>query len=301
MKRITILLVLAALLAVPAGALSVKKKSIRRVAQNAQVTTTTTTTNAAASDYYKAIRAYENDELDLAERLMKKHLSKTPNDADAWVTLGGIYGENNMPEQALEALNRARQCRIDPNDTELLNLLYYTRSGVDLQLNDTQSAIDDLSMALRYDPSDVYSYFRRANLYNKLKRYDEALVDYGMIVQYEPEELQGYLGIGTVSGSLKNRPAAIRAYTKAIQIEPERAESYALRAVEYYNDEDYEKSAKDIISALERDRDNARALWVLDYIKEDMKEDKDTFKEVTKIFKDKAKKSKDPSWLDLLR
>lgn len=295
MKRITILLVLAALLTVPAGALSVKKKSIRKVAQNAQVKA------SAATDYQKAIQAYENDDFNSAETFMKKHLKKNPNDADGWVTLGGIYGENNMPEKALEALDRARQCRIDQNDTELLNILYYTRSGVDLQLNDTQSAIEDLSMALRYDKTDVESYFRRANIYKQLKRYDEALVDYGMIVQYEPEELQGYLGIGTVSGSLKNRDASIKAYTKAIQIDPDRAESYALRAVEYYNDFDNEKAAKDIINALERESDNARALSLLKILKEDMKEEEDTFKEVTKIFKDKAKKSKDPSWLDLLK
>ena len=77
MKRITILLVLAALLAVPAGALSVKKKSIRKVAAN-------NTKLAAATVYDQAIEAYEKDDFTTAARLIKKHLEKNPNHADGW-------------------------------------------------------------------------------------------------------------------------------------------------------------------------------------------------------------------------
>ena len=53
MKRITILLVVTALLAVPAGALSVKKKSIKRIANP------TTTNVAAPTVYQQAVKAYE--------------------------------------------------------------------------------------------------------------------------------------------------------------------------------------------------------------------------------------------------
>ncbi len=290
MKRITILLVLAALLAVPAGALSVKKKSIRKVAAN-------NTKLAAATVYDQAIEAYEKDDFTTAARLIKKHLEKNPNHADGWAYKAAIYSEMDEPSEALKAIDRARQCRIDQSDTELLNWIYFTRSTINLQLKDTLSAIDDLSMALRYDKQDLDSYFRRANIYKRMRRFDEALVDYGMMVQYDPKEIEGYLGIGTVSGSLKDRKAAIKAFTKAIELDPDSGETYALRAVEYYNDWEFEKCAKDVISALERESDNTRALWVLEYLKQN----EDAAKDLNKVFKDKAKKSKDPSWLDLLK
>ena len=264
MKRITILLVLAALLAVPAGALSVKKKSIRKVAAN-------NTKLAAATVYDQAIEAYEKDDFTTAARLIKKHLEKNPNHADGWAYKAAIYSEMDEPSEALKAIDRA--------------------------LKDTLSAIDDLSMALRYDKQDLDSYFRRANIYKRMRRFDEALVDYGMMVQYDPKEIEGYLGIGTVSGSLKDRKAAIKAFTKAIELDPDSGETYALRAVEYYNDWEFEKCAKDVISALERESDNTRALWVLEYLKQN----EDAAKDLNKVFKDKAKKSKDPSWLDLLK
>lgn len=289
MKRITILLILAALLSVSAGALSIEKKSIRKIAKKTQVVN--------GSNYQKAMDAYDRDDLTTAALYMKKHLDKNPNDAESWAMLGGIYGEAGMSTEALKAIDRARQCRISDNDTELLNWLYFTRSGVNLQLSDTIAAIEDLNMALRYDKTDVDSYFRRANIFKRMRRFDEALVDYGMVVQYEPKEIQGYLGIGTVSGSLKDRDAAIKAYTKAIELAPDSGEPYALRAVEHYNNWDFEKAAKDVVSALELENDNTRALWILEHLKQN----EDATKDLEKVFKNKAKKTKDPSWLDLIK
>ena len=289
MKRITILLILAALLSVSAGALSIEKKSIRKVARKTQVVN--------GSDYQKAMDAYDKDDLNTAAALMKKHLDKHPNDAESWACLAGIYGEAGKSQEAMKAIDRARQCNISESDTELLNWLYFTRSGINLQLHDTISAIEDLNMALRYDKTDVDSYFRRANIYKRLRRFDEAMVDYGMVIQYEPKEVQGYLGLGTVAGSLKKRKEAIKAYTMAIKLEPEQPECYALRAVEYFNDWDYEKAAKDVVTALELDRENTRALWILEYLKQT----EDASKDLNKVFNDKAKKTKDPTWLDLLK
>lgn len=277
------------MLSATAGALSVRKKSIRKVANKANV--------VAGSDYAQAIAAYENDDYATAAKLMKKHLDKNANHADAWAYLAAIYSEDDKPEQALKAIDKARQCGIDKSNTEMLNWLYFTRSTINLDLNDTISAIDDLNMALRYDNKDVDSYYRRANIYKRMRRYDEAMVDYGMLVQYEPNEVEGYLGIGTVSGSLGKRKDAIKAFTKAIKLNPDDAEPYALRAVEYYNDWDFEKAAKDVVSSLERESDNRRALWILEYLKQNQ----DATKDLNKVFNDKAKKTKDPSWLDLIK
>ena len=68
-----------------------------------------------------------------------------------------------------------------------------------------------------------------------------------------------------------------------------------MRATDYYNDWDYDKAVKDVISALERDKDHSQALYVLEHLKESAPKD------VEKRFKEKAKKTKDPSWLDLIK
>ncbi len=64
--------------------------------------------------------------------------------------------------------------------------------------------------------------------------------------------------------------------------------------MEYYNDFDYGKAMDDIIKALELENDNARAKWLLEHVKLAAPE------EVEKALRNKAKKSKDNSWLNLM-
>lgn len=270
---------------VPAGAKSVRKKA--RTQPKAVVST--------RDDLNKAIEAYNNEDLSTALTFINKYVKGNPDDAYGWGYLAAIKSDLDQPHEALEAMERARECKIDDSDTYMLNWMHYTRSTIHLQLNDTLSAIDDLNMALRFDDKDFDCYVRRGNLYRKLHRYDEAMVDYGYMVQLNPKYVEGYLGIGTIADSQGKRKDAIKAYSMAIDLEPELADPYAMRATDYYNEWDYDKAVKDVISALERDKDNWQALYVLDHLKEA------DLKTVTKRFKEKAKKTGDPSWLDLIK
>ena len=287
MKRIAILIMLVALISGAASGASVRKKTVRgtRAEQPAA---------APASDFDQALEAYCNDDLATASTAIDRHLKSHPNDAYGWTCLAAINSELDNDHQALQAIEKARACHLDQNDAAMLNWMYFTQSTVHLQTQDTISAIEDLNMALKCDNKDVDSYMRRGNIFKRLRRFDEAMVDYGMAVQLSPKEVEGYLGLGTVAGSLGKRKDAIKAFSMAIKLEPDVAECYALRAVEYYNDWDYSKAVKDVITALELEKDNTRALWVLEYLKRDAPE------VVQKEFNNKAKKTKDPSWLEII-
>ena len=206
----------------------------------------------------------------------------------------GLQCQTDRDAEAEKSIAKARKCAVTDDDPEMLNWMYYTQSTIYLHQQDTVRAIEALNNAVKYDPTDVECYMRLGNIYKRQREYDLAMVNYGLAVQYDRNNVEGYLGLGTVAGSLKKREDAIKAYTMAIKLRPEFAECYALRAVEYYNDWEYGKAMDDIISALELEQDNARALWVLEYIKETAPE------EATKALQKKAKKSKDNSWLKLL-
>lgn len=286
MKRISLLIMLVAMLATVAGAETVKKKTIRPVGAPKQQTK-----NVPLSDFDNAINAYYNDDYSTALTAINNHLKKNSKDAFGWTCLAAIQSDCDNDTEALKAIKKARECKFSQNDPNMLNWMYFTQSSVYLQLKDTTSAIDALNNAIKYVPSDVDSYMRLGNTYKRMREYDLAMVNYGLAVQYNPKEVEGYLGLGTVAGSLGKRKDSIKAYTMAIKLEPDVAESYALRAVEYYNDWEYDKAMEDVISALELDKENPRALWVLEYLKADAKEN------VVKALKKKAKKSKDDSWL----
>lgn len=286
MKRTFLFLMLVALLA----AMPAEAKTVKKVARKAKAKQT-----ATVSDLTKGVEALNNEDYATASNLLNKYTAAFPTDANGWVYLAALKSDLDQPEEALAAMDKARQCRIDENNADFLNYLYYTRSTINLQLNDTLSAIEDLNMALRYNDKDFDCYVRRGNLYKRLNRLDEAMVDYGYMVQLNKNYVEGYLGLGTIAGKQGKRKDAIKAYSMAIKLEPDLADPYAMRAVEYYNDWDYSKAAKDVIEALERDKDNARALWLLQYLQKDAPD------AVQKEFKAKAKKTKDPSWLDLIK
>ena len=278
-------MLIAMLATVPAGAKSVKKKA--RVKPKTEVST--------RADFDKAVEAYGNEDLSTALTYINKYVKGNPDDAYGWGYLAAIKSDLDQPHEALEAMERARECKIDEKDSYMLNWMHYTRSTIHLQLKDTLAAIEDLNMALRFDDKDFDCYVRRGNLYRKLHRYDEAMVDYGYMVQLNPKYVEGYLGIGTIADSQGKRKDAIKAYTMAIKLEPELPDPYAMRATDYYNDWDYDKAVKDVISALERDKDHSQALYVLEHLKESAPKD------VEKRFKEKAKKTKGPAWLDLIK
>lgn len=291
MKRIALFIMLVAVLAT-AGA-ETKKKTIKSMGkpqtQQQQVNT------GPMTDYDRAVEACYHENFGDALTYINRYLKQNPKDPFGWTCLAAIQCQTNKDAEAEKSIAKAQKLAVKETDPELLNWLYYTQSTVYLHQEDTESAIKALNKAVEAMPDDVDCYMRLGNIYKKIKEYDLAMVNYGLAVQYDPKNVEGYLGLGTVAGSLKKREDAIKAYSMAIKLDPEFAECYALRAVEYYNDMDYAKAMDDIIKALELENDNARALWVLEYVKYYAPE------EAENALRKKAKKSKDNSWLELLK
>ena len=273
-----------------AGAETKKKtlKSMSKPQQEQQQVTVQTT------DYDRAIEACYHERFDEALTCINRYLKQYPNDPYALTCLAAIQCQTNRDAEAEKTIAKARKYAVNDGDPEMLNWMYYTQSTIYLHQCDTVRAINALNEAVEALPGDVDCYMRLGNIYKKQREYDLAMVNYGLSVQYDPKNVEGYLGLGTVAGSLKKREDAIKAYSMAIKLDPEFAECYALRAVEYYNDEEYDMAMDDIISALELEKNNARALWVLDYVKYYAPENAE------KALRNKAKKSKDNNWLKLL-
>ena len=246
------------------------------------------------TDYDLAVEACYHEDFDAAMTYINRHLKHNPNDPFGWTCLASIQCQTNDDLGAEKSIAKAQKCGVSETDPELLNWLYYTQSTVFLHQEDTVRAINALDKAVKAMPDDVECYMRLGNIYKKQRNFDLAMVNYGLAVQYDRNQVEGYLGLGTVAGTLKKHDDAIKAYTMAIKLQPDFAECYSLRAVEYYNDMDYAKAMDDIISALELENENARALWVLEYVKYYAPE------EAENALKKKAKKSKDNSWLKLL-
>ena len=298
MKRIALFILLVAVLAT-AGA-ETKKKTIKSMSKQQQEQQQQVA-DAQMTDYDWAIEACYHERFDEALTYINRYLKQNPNDTYALTCLAAIQCQTNRNAEAEKTIAKASKYAAKDGDPEMLNWMHYTQSTIYLHQRDTVRAINALNEAVKAMPDDVDCYMRLGNIYKMQREYDLAMVNYGLAVQYDRNNVEGYLGLGTVAGSLANlgdydkRDDAITAFTMAIKLDPDFAECYALRAVEYYNDEEYDKAMEDIITTLELERDNARALWVLEYVKYQAPE------VAEKSLRNKAKKSKDNSWLDLLK
>ncbi len=60
------------------------------------------------------------------------------------------------------------------------------RGFANKELGKTDNAINDFSMAIRYNPSDVESYNARADIYIEMKKIAEAINDLNHAVKINP-------------------------------------------------------------------------------------------------------------------
>ena len=117
-------------------------------------------------------------------------------------------------------------------------------------LDSTQQALRDYSIAIELDSSIASVYNNRGLLKNKLKLYDEAMKDLAIALKIDSNQPECYNNIGLVYSDLGNENEAIRYYSKAILMDSSDGTSYYNRGVCYINAENYAKAIEDLNKAI---------------------------------------------------
>ncbi len=92
-----------------------------------------------------------------------------PDDVDAWVELGNAWYDADMPEQAIQAYDRALALKAD--DTDVLN----DQGAMFRQKGDTARALANFEKALAIDPGNLESLYNLGYVYAfDLNRMDRA-------------------------------------------------------------------------------------------------------------------------------
>ncbi len=133
-----------------------------------------------------AIEHYNKGNLEQAETLSRKILTKKPKHVDA--------------------LN-------------LLGLIFYERNNYDV-------AIDYIQKALRYDPANPYFHNNLGTAYKAKKDLDEAITCYQKALQLNPNFADAYNNLGTALQGKRELDEAMTCYEKALQLNPNFADAY---------------------------------------------------------------------------
>lgn len=158
------------------------------------------------------------------------------------VTMQDIYylraqsnAELGNLREAIEDLSEA--LRLDPTDTKVLSLRaeFISESGKD------DLSIKDFSQAINQNPNEWTNYQQRGNAYLKLGKYKEAMDDFTEIIKRNPKDPGSYLIRALARDKNGDHEGALQDYTHVIELNPKDDDAYlargtCLRALKRYKD-----------------------------------------------------------------
>ncbi|MCW5297833.1 tetratricopeptide repeat protein [Herbaspirillum lusitanum] len=174
---------------------------------------------AAAVQIQQAVALHQSGELDKAEALYTKVLSKFPRHFQALYLLGMLELHRKNFKEALDLIDAA--LKINPTHIDAL----FDRATI---LEDTERYTEalrgyDLVLALKSDFTEAL--YRRGNVLRAMKRHMEALDCYKRVLAVKPDHAQAWLKQGNSLNDLGRLREALTCYEKAVETAPEYPEA----------------------------------------------------------------------------
>ncbi len=193
----------------------------------------------------KGIVALGKEDINQAATYFRKAIQLDPNNALAWCNLSLTQRKNQLPEAALESINRA--IRLSPT----LSTAYFDRSLLHKEIGDLEAALADYSSVIMLE--GIYhqpTLFNRAMTLKKMGKFTAAINDLDYLIQLEPDNALPYKVRGNIHLLSGFYNKAVSDFTKAIAKDSDLAEAYFNRGLAHllnYNVlpacMDFEKSA----------------------------------------------------------
>src|SRR5690606_8775331 len=140
----------------------------------------------------------------------------------AYIGLAHSNMKLNKYEDALKHADKALE--LSPDNIEALRV----RSATNEANKNLQAAIDDYSKIVLIEPSTVYHYIKRAELYEKIGQNPNAIADYTKAISINKENANLYFKRGALHEKMSNFKAAIKDYEEIKRLSPYNGEAMKL-------------------------------------------------------------------------
>lgn len=173
-----------------------------------------------------------------AERLLKKIIKETPENAEALSMLGSIKFQNKQYKSAAKYIQKA--IKIKPCAD------FYKKFGrVYIEDNDFNNAIKIYRKAIELEPDNFEVWFYLGVALENIKHFDEALIAYQTACSINSENNEIYRKLGYIYYIIKNDPQkAIKCYEKLAELLPEKVENKVCLALSYLKTKKYKEGWK---------------------------------------------------------
>lgn len=205
-------------------------------------------------NYQRGVEAMQNGNTEESLEFFNKDLQENPKNgySYAWIAIIRTYEEEYGP--ALSAAEMALKL-IPKKDVEWLAVVFSTRTDVYLNLEDTVSAIVDLTSAIKCTPNDANIYEKRAQIYYEQEKYELSDADYKKMIEIDKGETMGYMGLGRNANAQERWTDAIKQFDYVAKLASDYSQPYTFRAESYIGLEKWSEATDDIIKAISLDYD----------------------------------------------
>lgn len=138
-----------------------------------------------------------------------------PENIDAWIELGRLIAEKNIPAAERYFDNALR---VDSNNVAALHAKAYYLSN---QKNDLQAALKLYKKINTVDPQYVDGFYNAGLLYLDMDSFEQAYRSFDIAVQMDPKFAEGYYHRGVAAELMGNTAQAVNDYENVLRFDPE--------------------------------------------------------------------------------
>jgi tetratricopeptide (TPR) repeat protein len=170
--------------------------------------------------------AYQRmEDLDLAERHLRKSIGIDANKPTIWNSLGNVLRDKGQAADAVKIYERT--LRVHGNFPECWTNL--SKALVDL--GQFERAFQAVSRAIQIDPRLPETHNQMAEVYRKKSKFDLAISAYKKSLQLDPTLYESMLGLATVYRESEDSDAALAILNQLIKQEPRHAKAYTVLGI----------------------------------------------------------------------
>jgi tetratricopeptide (TPR) repeat protein len=171
----------------------------------------------ALSDAEKAI--LEAD-LEAAEKILKKLLSREPDNVRALRMLGNIAVEAGRTRAGRQLIRRSLE--LEPGFVPAWNDL----ANLEMKQDRYAEALEAVEKSMAIDPGLAQTWIIKGNILTRAQRHEESLTAYEKALELNPESAGALSAMGHVLKTIGRQPESIDAYRRCIARQPAFGEAY---------------------------------------------------------------------------
>lgn len=203
------------------------------------------------------ILAWQNGDLEAAERFLYASLDADGSAPSPWNTLGNVMKARGRTEAALACYQQALAIAPDYADA------HFNAGNLLQLLGRLEPALASYARALEAQPDDVQSRNNRAAVLQQLGRWDEALDNLDAALALAPGYAEAHNNRGNVLARLRRHAEALASFERALACRSHYADAYVNRAKLLKDTGRLDAAQADLEQAIALDPGLAGAHWNL--------------------------------------